>query len=309
MPGAVGTMIVAAGLLPAWKALPGVLAGRLITGVSVGLAARAAITYLIELRAREEPSPSALIRARNIGTAVSVGGLGIGPLIAGFLAEWASYPLTLPCLVFLGLGALALIGVATALDTRASRCVFERESGERSVTSRPGSGSGAMATPVAFAATGLFAGLSGLFLAVVAVAQTPEGLTGSALRVGSKAPKVIACLRRALLGLSAAGPPSDGHSQRSPGFRRGLCATATLVHESGQGLGDVRGSQRTEPQGPCPVGFLTKRVRYPMVFEFGAVNLGSFVPGGPLERSVKSVPAVVDGPDGETVRHGARACR
>jgi MFS family permease len=49
MLGAVGTMIVAAGLLPAWKALPGVLVGRLITGVSVGLAAGTAITYLISL--------------------------------------------------------------------------------------------------------------------------------------------------------------------------------------------------------------------------------------------------------------------
>jgi hypothetical protein len=79
-----------------------------------------------ELRAREDPSPSALIRARNIATAVSVGGLGVGPLIAGFLAEWASFPLTLPYLVFLGLGALALIGVATAPDTR--RCCDDRPS-------------------------------------------------------------------------------------------------------------------------------------------------------------------------------------
>src|ERR1700747_26074 len=127
MLGAVGTMILAAGLLPAWKALPGVLVGRLITGVSVGLAAGTAITYLIELRAREDPTPSALIRARNISTAVSVGGLGIGPLIAGGLAQWASHPLTLPYLVFLGLGALALIGVATAPDTRTPAAASSRE--------------------------------------------------------------------------------------------------------------------------------------------------------------------------------------
>src|ERR1700735_5488767 len=52
---AVTTMIVAAGLLAAWKALPGLLLGRLITGVAVGLAAGTAITYLIALRARGEP--------------------------------------------------------------------------------------------------------------------------------------------------------------------------------------------------------------------------------------------------------------
>src|SRR3984893_9399318 len=80
MLGAVATMMAAAGLLAAWKALPGLLIGRLITGVAVGLAAGTAITYLIELRARENPTAS-VIRARNIGTAVTVGALGVGPLI------------------------------------------------------------------------------------------------------------------------------------------------------------------------------------------------------------------------------------
>src|ERR1700694_5790715 len=70
MIGAVATMMAAVGLLAAWKALPGLLIGRLITGVSVGLAAGTAITYLIELWGRANPSASP-IRARNIGTAVN----------------------------------------------------------------------------------------------------------------------------------------------------------------------------------------------------------------------------------------------
>ena len=64
MLGAVATMMAAAGLLAAWKALPGLLVGRLITGVAVGLAAGTAITYLIELRARADPGASP-VRARN----------------------------------------------------------------------------------------------------------------------------------------------------------------------------------------------------------------------------------------------------
>src|SRR5437016_1955239 len=79
---AVATMMVAAGVLAAWKALPGLLLGRLITGVAVGLVAGIAITYLIELRMRRDPNGSP-IGARNIGTAVNVGALGIGPLVAG----------------------------------------------------------------------------------------------------------------------------------------------------------------------------------------------------------------------------------
>jgi len=52
MLGAVATMMAAVGVLALWKDLPGLLIGRLITGVSVGLAAGTAITYLIELRLR-----------------------------------------------------------------------------------------------------------------------------------------------------------------------------------------------------------------------------------------------------------------
>src|ERR1700722_8558918 len=79
MLGAVVTMIVAAGVLAAWKALPGLLVGRLITGVGVGLAAGTAFTYLIELRVGQDPNTSPTL-ARNIAAGVSVGGLGIGPL-------------------------------------------------------------------------------------------------------------------------------------------------------------------------------------------------------------------------------------
>lgn len=165
MLGSVATMMAAAGLLAAWKTLPGLLVGRFITGVGVGLAAGTAITYLMELRVRENPNAS-VIRARNIGTAVEVGALGIGPLIAGFMAEWVKHPLTLPYLVFVALGAIALIGLATAPETGTPAAAAPAES-QASSSSRsvrvlvPG----ALATLAAFSANGLFAGLSGLFLA------------------------------------------------------------------------------------------------------------------------------------------------
>jgi hypothetical protein len=66
-----------------------------------------------------------------------------------------------------------------------------------------------------------------LALRTVAVAQTRGGLTEAFLRVRSKKPQVVARPRRALLGLGAASPFSDRHSERGPGFRRRLCATAT----------------------------------------------------------------------------------
>src|SRR4029077_11841037 len=118
MLGAVVTMMVAAAVLAAWKALPGLLVGRLITGLAGGLLAGGGSTDLIELRVRENPQAS-VVRARNIGTAVNVGALGIGPLIAGCLGEWARAPLTLPYVVFLAFGAVALIGLAVTPETGA----------------------------------------------------------------------------------------------------------------------------------------------------------------------------------------------
>ena len=166
MVGAITALIVSAGLLAAWKTLPGLLVGRLITGVAVGLAAGTAITYLIELRLRADPRAS-VASARDIGAAVSVGGLGIGPLIAGSLAEWVKYPLTLPYVVFLILGVIALGGVAAAPETAtpapaASAPGPSNGRSESIATLVPG----ATATLAAFAANGLFAGLSGLFLTV-----------------------------------------------------------------------------------------------------------------------------------------------
>jgi predicted MFS family arabinose efflux permease len=165
MLGAVMTMMVAAGLLAGWKDLPGLLIWRLLTGVSDGLAAGTAIVYLIELRIRADPKAS-VPRAQIVGTSVSVGALGIGPLVAGFLAQWARWPLTLPYLVFVALGAVALIGLAAAPETGGpAPRQTSRDQPTRSRRTVKLPAPAAAATLAAFSANGLFAGLSGLFLA------------------------------------------------------------------------------------------------------------------------------------------------
>ena len=67
---------------------------------------------------------------------------------------------------------------------------------------------------------------------VEAVSQTSGGLTGAFLRAGSKKWQVVARPRRAVPSLGAARPLSDRHSERSPGFRRRLCATASVQRDS-----------------------------------------------------------------------------
>jgi MFS family permease len=179
MLGAVGIMMAAAGVLAAWKDLPGLLIGRLLTGVSVGLAAGTAITYLIELRLRADPNAS-VVRARTIGTSVNVGALGVGPLIAGCLAQWGSYPLTVPFLVFLALGAVALIGLSAVPETGAPtpRVTTEQPTRPRRSVRLPIPA--AAATLSAFSAMGLFAGLSGLFLATT-FGRPSHALSGATL--------------------------------------------------------------------------------------------------------------------------------
>ena len=174
---AVATMMASAGLLAAWKALPGLLLGRLLTGVAVGLVAGTATTYLIELRVRQDPNGS-IARARNVGTSVSVGALGLGPLVAGCLAQWARGPLTVPYLLFVALGALALIALAGAPETGGAAGGQATSSLRSARIPVPA----AAATLAAFSANGLFAGLAGLFLATT-LGHPSHALAGATLFV------------------------------------------------------------------------------------------------------------------------------
>src|SRR5882757_8142663 len=162
---AVATMMIAAGLLAVWKALPGLLIGRLVTGIAVGLAAGTAIAYLIELRILEDPGASP-VTARNVGTAVNVGALGIGPLVAGCLAEWVGSPLLVPYLLVLAVGAFALVGLVGVPETAPP--APDPGSDPKPSPPRPLRllVPAAVVTLAAFAANGLFAGLSGLLLSV-----------------------------------------------------------------------------------------------------------------------------------------------
>jgi hypothetical protein len=97
---------------------------------------------------------------------VNVGALGVGPLIAGCLAQWVAYPLTVPYLVFVALGAVALAGLWATPETGrpAFRAATENQpAGSRRPVRLPVPA--ASATLAGFSANGLFAGLSGLFLA------------------------------------------------------------------------------------------------------------------------------------------------
>ena len=77
-------------------------AGRVLSGLSAGLMTGTATATLTELI-----PASASRRASLVATAANMGGLGLGPLVAGLLAQYAPNPTVLVFEVYLGLLAVA----------------------------------------------------------------------------------------------------------------------------------------------------------------------------------------------------------
>ncbi|MEV1024916.1 MFS transporter [Streptomyces sp. NPDC050264] len=102
--------LVAAVLFLTTPALPMLLVARFVTGLGVGMLTATATAHLHELHAAHRPGASAQ-RFEMVSTAANIGGLGLGPLVAGFLAQYVGAPLRLPYVVF----AVLLVAVMAAL--------------------------------------------------------------------------------------------------------------------------------------------------------------------------------------------------
>ncbi|CAM5634465.1 putative multi-drug efflux transporter [Streptomyces pilosus] len=138
-------------------------AGRLLSGLSAGLFTGAATAYVMELAPRGGGS-----RATFVATAVNMGGLGCGPLLAGVLAQYAPWPLYLPFAAH-----LALVACSAAILLRLPETVGERRPLRTVRPQRPGVPAGvrqvfgpaATASFVGFSLFGVFTSVSPAFLA------------------------------------------------------------------------------------------------------------------------------------------------
>lgn len=86
--------------------VPLLIVGRVISGLSAGIFTGTATATLVDLAAPERRGQATLV-----ATIATMGGLGIGPLLAGVLSEWAGAPLRLPFWVDLALLVPAAIGI------------------------------------------------------------------------------------------------------------------------------------------------------------------------------------------------------
>jgi predicted MFS family arabinose efflux permease len=205
---AVGVAVASTLVFLLWQTLPGLLLGRVLSGFSVGLTTGTATAALAELHPDRRS-------ATTIATAANMGGLGLGPVVAGVLAAHVSGPTTTPYLVYLALllPALALptvretgpgraTGFAAALRAvRPQRLAVPAGAGARFAAA-------ALAGFTAFALLGLFPALTSSFLRSVLDAPSPQtvGLAIAVVFAAAVAAQLVAQRvapdRAALLGVA-----------------------------------------------------------------------------------------------------------
>ncbi|MEU9382104.1 MFS transporter [Streptomyces sp. NPDC048279] len=109
--------IVASGVLIAWRDLPGLIAGRILNGVGLGLMASTATTYLHDLHHEARPERTGSVLPGIVATAANLGGLASGPLVAGAAAEWLPMPLITTQAIFTLAMAMCLVLVLSTPET------------------------------------------------------------------------------------------------------------------------------------------------------------------------------------------------
>jgi MFS family permease len=104
--------ILAGVIFLASSSLPALLLARVLSGLGVGAVTATATAWLPELRA-----PGSR-RAQVVATGANLGGLGLGALVSGALAQWAGHALVVPFVVFTAALVLAWMALLVAPETR-----------------------------------------------------------------------------------------------------------------------------------------------------------------------------------------------
>jgi MFS family permease len=114
---ALGVGVVSAIVMALSPSLPALLIGRLLTGVSIGLMAATATAYLSDLYRQARPQVKRITLPGVIAGVASLGGLALGPVVVGAIAEVTANPLTVSYSVFGGVMLLFLIVTLAVPET------------------------------------------------------------------------------------------------------------------------------------------------------------------------------------------------
>ncbi|MFI6094603.1 MFS transporter [Lentzea sp. NPDC051213] len=155
---ALGLEVVSALLFLSSTALPVLILARVINGLGVGMIAATATAYLADLHAKHRPAASSQ-RFEIVSTAANIGGLGVGALVAGVLAQYSAAPLSTPYVVLAVLLTAGIVAVALAPETVTRKQVPYRP---QRINGHLAAGAGAFS---AFAVFGVFTSVSPGFVA------------------------------------------------------------------------------------------------------------------------------------------------
>lgn len=160
-----------------WPALPGLLVARVICGVGVGLVTATATAYLSDLSGRAgaptatgpsegSSAPVATAPADIVSTAANLGGLSLGPLIAGALAQFAGKPLLVPYWIIGAAMAVAAVAMRFVPETvTTAHRAYRPQRVAVPADARTPYFRAAAAGFVSFGVMGLFTGLAASFVA------------------------------------------------------------------------------------------------------------------------------------------------
>ncbi|HEY6499471.1 MAG TPA: MFS transporter [Streptosporangiaceae bacterium] len=169
---AIAVNLVSGVLFLTWLSVPGLLVARFVSGISIGLLTATATAHLTELhRAGRAGGPARSAGAGSadaVAIAANLGGIGLGPLLAGLLAQYAPDPLHLPYWVAEGLlvvGLLILAMVPETVTRPKPRPAYRPQRVSVPAASRPAFFAAGAAGGVVFAVFGLFNSLAPSFLA------------------------------------------------------------------------------------------------------------------------------------------------
>lgn len=157
---------VAAVVFIAWQSLTGLIVARVLTGIALGVSVATATAYIADLDTGPDGTPTR--RAGIVATIANVGGLAVGPLIAGVLAQYAPDGLTLPYVLLLAALVAGIGLVAWSPEGRQPVVPRPRYRPQRLGVPAQARSQFIAATTGAFlvfAVFGLFAGLAGRLLA------------------------------------------------------------------------------------------------------------------------------------------------
>lgn len=160
--------------------------GRILSGLSAGVFTGTATATLVDLAPEDRKG-----RASLVATAVNMGGLGLGPLLAGLLANFGPVPVRLPFIVSLALLVPAVLGVWAIPETVKARPGARPHLQALTVPAsvRPTFVRSAIAGFAGFAVLGLFTAVAPSFLGTVLHDHSPA-LSGSVVFVAFAASTV-----------------------------------------------------------------------------------------------------------------------